>query len=138
MTAKTRDAFRLFPERRPAELALYALFLVAWLASTTGLRDALHAAGVPLLVAGSLPSFLAALASTFLIGGTQGTSAPVSGTLSGVVIATAELPPLLGLTSGVADPRDVLAAALGGAVGAVLLGALRAASRALDREPARS
>ena len=125
-----RDASErwLFTDPRPLELALYGVLLVAWLVSTTGLRDVLHDTyGVPALVTGSLPSFLAALASTFLIGGAQGTGAAFSGLLSGLVMASAELPPLLGLTNGVADPLDAIAAGLGGAVGSLCLALLRAA-----------
>ena len=128
------DGFQLFPERRWAELALYAVFLIAWLAATTGLRAVLHTRhGVPLLVTGSLPSLLAALATTFLIGGTQGSAAWYAGILAALVSASAELPPLLGLTSGVCDLKDAGAAVIGGALGAFLLAAVRRTWRDVSR-----
>ena len=119
----------LLTDPRPLELALYAVLVVAWLASTTELREALRVSyGVPLTVTGSLPSFLAALATTFLIGGAQGANAAYAGLLSALVMASAELPPMLGVTNGVADPVDVAGAGLGGIAGALSLAVLRAAT----------
>ena len=118
------ENFRLFPVLNRRWLVLAAVLFVLWIASTTELRQDMVAAGLPTIIAGSLPSFLAAMCCSAWIGGTQGTSRHVSAVMGAAVAASAELTQFV--VAGVPDWADVLASGLGGLVA---FGLLRAVER---------